>query len=134
MIHYWGTNQPHYQLLFCLLANAIERRSWEAKSREVFSDPSCNGFTQQLPLILCTATAVQALKYNIICFIIAQLLWTFMALNFFSSCTMHFPTKLVQPAAQGVRGRKNGPWRGCNFLFSCRKLLRGEFLAESNLA
>ena len=110
-----GPTQPHYQLLFCLLANAtqLERRSWEAESREVFSDSSCNAFTRQLPLILCK-------HWNIKLYVslFPSFLRTFMALNFFSTCIVHFSHEIGRGTSQGVRGRKNGPCgRSCTFIF-----------------
>ena len=109
-----GPTQPHYQLLFCLLANAtqLERWSWEAESREVFSDSSCNAFTRQLPLI-------QALEYKIICFVISQLFTDLHGLKFLQHLyIVHFSHEIGRGASQGVGGRKNGPCgRSCTFLF-----------------
>ena len=103
VIHYCTALHLHYQLPLGLLANGtqIERRSWKAESCEVFSDPSCNAFTRQLPLILCTAS-VQVLKYKIICRIILQLFTRLHGFKFLQFLWCTFPTKLLQP----VRAQK----------------------------
>ena len=124
MIHYCTALHLHYQLPLGLLANGtqIERRSWKAESCEVFSDPSCNADTRQLPLILCTAS-VQALKYKVICWIILQLfmrLHGFKFLQFFCSA-VHFSYKIVA-ASEGAKTVHVANTRTFLFQFCCTSI------------
>ena len=106
VIHYCEATHLHYQLPLGLLANGtqIERRSWKAESCEVFSDPSCNAFTWQLPLILCTQPLCMRWNTKLHVGSFCSFLWGFMALNLFSSCSALFPRNCCSQW-----GRKNGP-------------------------